>query len=86
MSKDTELAIIGDSGNTFGRHLHFEVIHNGKRINPTFYLLRDFENKDAITYQAYDHVKKDGSMKFTSMRPMEFFLTLEILDMQLVAL
>ncbi|MCM1053522.1 MAG: M23 family metallopeptidase [Ruminococcus sp.] len=52
VNKDTKLAIIGNSGNSYGRHLHFEVYENNKRINPTPYLTSDLPVKN--TYQAHD--------------------------------
>ncbi len=53
------LGVMGESGNAYGRHLHFEVIKDNKRINPTIYLTKNFfENKKELTYQAYDFVKK----------------------------
>lgn len=33
-----EIAIIGNSGNSFGRHLHFEVKINGERVEPLDYI------------------------------------------------
>lgn len=54
VEEGTALGIIGDSGNAYGRHLHFEVHKNNVRINP-----EPFLNKDFVTlakYQAHDAV------------------------------
>ena len=36
------IGYMGDSGNAYGAHLHFEVWKDGKRIDPTAYLNADF--------------------------------------------
>jgi len=57
VNSSTKIGVIGDSGNTFGRHLHFEVRdRNNNWIDPTLYLTKDFTQ--IITYQSYDLVKK----------------------------
>ena len=41
VKKGHKLGYMGDSGNAYGGHLHFEVWENGTRINPTEYLDKD---------------------------------------------
>ena len=41
VSKGQVIGHMGDSGNAYGGHLHFEVRKNGSRINPTPYLDSD---------------------------------------------
>lgn len=56
VQKGAKIGYMGESGNTFGKHLHFEV-RNTKdtRINPEPYLNNDLpNNKKVITYQVYD--------------------------------
>ena len=41
VSKGQIIGYMGDSGNAYGAHLHFEVRKNGSRVNPTPYLDSD---------------------------------------------
>lgn len=61
VSKGEQIGYMGDSGNAYGAHLHFEVRdQNNNRINPTYYLDNDLPNKEnrQILYQSYDNIKK----------------------------
>lgn len=42
VKKGQVIGTMGDSGNAYGSHLHFEVFKNNRRVNPTPYLTRDF--------------------------------------------
>lgn len=50
-----KIGYMGESGRTFGKHLHFEV-RNTKdiRINPAPYLNADLPSLKVLTYQSYD--------------------------------
>lgn len=47
------LGDMGDSGNAYGYHLHFEVYFNGKRVNANEYINKDFEE----TYTVDETIK-----------------------------
>jgi len=42
------LGYMGDTGNAFGGHLHFEVVKDGTKINPTNYLDSDFPSNSNV--------------------------------------
>lgn len=53
VNANTQIGVIGDSGNAFGRHLHLEIFKDNKRINPEKYLIDEFSLNN-YTYQAHD--------------------------------
>lgn len=57
--KGTVIGKMSDSGNAYGKHLHFEVLKNDKQIDPTEYLNKDLE-KDELNYNIKDKVTING--------------------------
>lgn len=63
ISKGQVLGYMGNTGYSFGGHLHFEVWKDGNRIDPTEYLEKDLYNatlteaKKAIDEIAYDVIE-----------------------------
>lgn len=52
VSKGQEIGYMGDTGYTFGAHLHFQVIQNGTTINPLPYLE---DKKEIIAYNENEY-------------------------------
>ena len=52
VSKSQEIGYMGDTGYTFGAHLHFQVVENGKTVDPLPYLK---DQKKILPYK--DNIK-----------------------------
>lgn len=65
VKKGQRLGYMGDSGNAYGKHLHFEIRKNGVRINPYEYLGKDLipESQSSLKYKVGDIVTINGVYK-----------------------
>lgn len=54
VSKGQVLGYMGNTGYSFGGHLHFEVLKNNKQIDPTSYLENDLPNDEENNKQGID--------------------------------
>lgn len=54
IEKEQEIGYMGDTGYTFGAHLHFQIIKDGKTVNPLPYLK---DEKKIIEYNANNYTK-----------------------------
>lgn len=48
VTKDTQIGVIGESGNAHGRHLHLRIKKNGTLVDPVSYLTADLEQVTTI--------------------------------------
>jgi murein DD-endopeptidase MepM/ murein hydrolase activator NlpD len=78
IQKGEIIGYMSDSGNAYGKHLHFEVWKNNQRINPIEFLNKDFpvQNNESmpITYNVGDVVEINGvyvsSDSIEKLRPL----------------
>ena len=60
VNKGDVIGYMGDSGNAYGAHLHFEVWRGNTRIDPTSYLTNDLPGEAAYKYKLGDTVTFNG--------------------------
>ncbi len=58
VKKGEVIGLMSDSGNAYGKHLHFEVINGNQKVDPIKYLDSDFSKSTVTTkYKIGDYVK-----------------------------
>ena len=58
VTKDTQIGVIGESGNAHGRHLHLRIKKNGALVDPAQYLTADLE-QTITSKKSVDEVAKE---------------------------
>lgn len=56
VARGDALGVMGNTGNSYGTHLHFEVRRDGERIDPTPYLTGDLPVSAAVSVRYRAHV------------------------------
>lgn len=76
VKQGTVLGYMSDSGNAYGKHLHFEIYNKNNKINPLTYLNKDLPNNEnnTLLYKLGDKVKINGvyisSTSANKLRPL----------------
>lgn len=74
VTKGTILGYMGNTGYSFGEHLHFEAWKNDNKIDPTIYLEKDLPNDLDYNYKVGDVVTINGvyisSTSNNKLRPL----------------
>ena len=74
IDKGKVLGLMGDSGNAYGAHLHFEVWKDGNKINPLEFLNEDLPTNQTTKYNIGDIVSINGvyisSQSQSKLRPL----------------
>ena len=60
VKKGQILGYMGDTGNSYGKHLHFEVLKDNKKIDPTIYLENDLPNNNIVNIYYRVRTQKHG--------------------------
>ena len=60
VNKGKILGYMGDTGNAFGKHLHFEVLKDNQPINPTLYLENNLPNSSIVNVYYRVRTQKHG--------------------------
>lgn len=73
VKKGQVIGCMGNTGHSFGAHLHFEVYRGNELINPTIYLTEDLPKEEHVKYSIGDTVNINGvyvsSESITKLKP-----------------
>ena len=61
MKRGEQIGTVGSSGMSSGMHLHYEVILNGKKVDPVYYFFND------LTPAEYEEVLEQARQENQSM-------------------